>query len=1100
MLDNFGSFLIRFRPLSHHINKELKETLFKNEAYLDNRSSSIESSVVSWSNSYKKYLFLLVVLCFAVGGNTYLWMNYVPTYAGINSDSSWLGILLTGQITIIGLIYPLVISLVSILFQDKAGKKVIFSLYQKFSGFMFAGLSGLLLAIVLSFSLIFNESLSSRISLVLNSTLIFWFIFNLFLTIWFFVKTLSILDENKKNEFIFRFVTNEVCKSDLKQRIRKVYLEDLYQNGLLKATDVDVLDPSKNSMLNQYDKEIGYITGKDKELYDVSLWKLNLAIWLQTKVLKHSINKRSHESRNFKLYVSIPAFTGKNKKVTLAKYSGFDINPLVAFLIKNSVKYEKKSNKTDISISSALEAFTSPLYNALSNNDEKDFIESLDRLAKYHIQLADVLSFENNSGESDNWLLLSEGAWSGSYFTGFMRNYYILLKQTVDKIPSNTQYFYHSLRFYRSIYSSRENISHTETNAIFGNVLYLWVALLKWKDQSNGSDVIIESSFNDAIHNFVSVWEQWKNLYITYKYKYKNKDTTKSYPVLFEHLKNTSEMVVESLRVDNDQAFGWSVDMLIHWKNRTLDVQTYKEEYSWHSGVIDIEMLFKENSDLWIKIRKGKDENVESAINIALKNAYVDIRFLTVCCILANSDDVPRVKPYIDALLEEKRVYPTGTSDTIVKSIDQASQLLGIYIRHKKFHLGGIESEFNWQKNLLEKYNNKFSQKMVSGRMYAGQRNVSIDNEFIQLIVSYSSSKWKISGNWLNILKSNIYSFSNREDMIRSFEALVESAQKTSEYKLLSSEKTHEEVMKYRANFVESMEELINEIDQINNSHIINSDVDKTMLSEIAKVASNDFIADKTKFPINMFSAIKKDGVGLIINNQVSVRDFEKSYIMSDDRPSIHNLVEGCGEGMANDLKSVILKEIVTNKPTSYESFDSLEDMLFFILNEIKTPDAVLLCHQSISNLIFDLLSEDEQKLERLKIIKKYSEEYFCKIGSCKVYNNSFNIENSCILTTKDRFKDLIIQDFEDGNIVNIVFNENEQDKTKGDLSFDYKLDIETDKTIPFIKLSLVPENIESDKEAVEEHIDDVIQEELHENKVPSKLNRFLKLLSTYRR
>ena len=68
----------------------------------------------------------------------------------------------------------------------------------------------------------------------------------------------------------------------------------------------------------------------------------------------------------------------------------------------------RKAIIVDISISSALETFTSPLYNALSNNDEKDFIESLDRLAKYHIQLADVLSFENNSGESDNWLLLDE--------------------------------------------------------------------------------------------------------------------------------------------------------------------------------------------------------------------------------------------------------------------------------------------------------------------------------------------------------------------------------------------------------------------------------------------------------------------------------------------------------------------------------------------------------------------------------------------------------------------------------------------------------------------------------------------------------------------
>lgn len=383
MSEKFGSFLNRLRPLSYHVNNELKETLFKNEAYLDNRSSFLEASVVFWSNSYKKYLFLLVFLCLMVSVNAYLWMSYITAYFQIEKDSSSLGILLTGQITIIGLIYPLVISLVSILFQDKAGKKVIFSLYQKYSGFMFAGLSGLSLAIILAFSLIFNVSLTNKLSLVLNTTLTFWFIFNLFLTVWFFVKTLSILDENKKDEFIFRFVTNEVCKSDLKQRIQKIYLEGLSQNGLLKAIDSNILDLSNSAMLNTYDKEISYITGKDKELYTVSLWKLNLAIWLQAKILKYSINK--NKSNNYRFYVCIPASTGRDKKVTLAKYSGFDINPLVSFLIKNSVEYDKKSNKTDISISSALEAFTSPIYTALSNNDESHFVESLDRLARYHI-------------------------------------------------------------------------------------------------------------------------------------------------------------------------------------------------------------------------------------------------------------------------------------------------------------------------------------------------------------------------------------------------------------------------------------------------------------------------------------------------------------------------------------------------------------------------------------------------------------------------------------------------------------------------------------------------------------------------------------------
>ena len=388
--------------------------------------------------------------------------------------------------------------------------------------------------------------------------------------------------------------------------------------------------------------------------------------------MKRLVNE--NEPSSFKLYVSIPVFTGRYKKVTLVKYSGFDISPLVSFLIKNSVKYDKKSNKTDIGISSALEAFTSPLYTALSNGDENHFIESLDRLARYHIQLAEVLSFQHPDGKSDNWLLLNQGAWGFSYFTDFMRTYYVLLKQTVDKIPNSIQYFYHTLCFYRKIFFQQEYITQSEAETVLRNTLYMWVALLKWKNLSDENNIAINDGFDETVLKFVSVWEEWKNFYIKHKYK----DITKSYPILFEHLKFTSEMVIESLSFYNDYALGWSTDMLIHWRDRTLDVQTYNEEYLWHSEVIDIEMLSKDNFDLWFKIRKGKDENVESTINIAMKNTYVDIRFLTVCSILANSDNVPRVKPYIDALLEEKRIYPTGTIDTQVESMSYAEETVQV--------------------------------------------------------------------------------------------------------------------------------------------------------------------------------------------------------------------------------------------------------------------------------------------------------------------------------------------------------------------------------------------------------------------------------------
>ena len=190
------------------------------------------------------------------------------------------------------------------------------------------------------------------------------------------------------------------------------------------------------------------------------------------------------------------------------------------------------------------------------------------------------------------------------------------------------------------------------------------------------------------------------------------------------------------------------------------------------------------------------------------------------------------------------------------------------------------------------------------------------------------------------------------------------------------------------------MEELINEIEQINNNHIISSNIDKTILSEMGKVASNDFMADETQFRLNMFDVIKRDGIKLINNNQVITRDFEKSYIMIEDRPPIHNLVENYSEGIAGNLSNVILRKIVINKSTNYESFNSLEDMLFSILNTAEISHTVLLCHSSLCALIFDLY-KDEQKREQFQITRIYAEDYSYKIGDCEVYDHSFDIVNS---------------------------------------------------------------------------------------------------------
>lgn len=67
-------------------------------------------------------------------------------FKGITALPGWMSSLLGSQVTLIGIVFPLVVGLISVLFQKKSSRIHIQSAYQLNSGYMFAGLSALSLA------------------------------------------------------------------------------------------------------------------------------------------------------------------------------------------------------------------------------------------------------------------------------------------------------------------------------------------------------------------------------------------------------------------------------------------------------------------------------------------------------------------------------------------------------------------------------------------------------------------------------------------------------------------------------------------------------------------------------------------------------------------------------------------------------------------------------------------------------------------------------------------------------------------------------------------------------------------------------------------
>ncbi|MFT5709065.1 MAG: hypothetical protein ACI9ES_003372, partial [Oceanospirillaceae bacterium] len=105
--------------LQYHVNKNINETLYQNKAFLSSKWSFLQHNVLRWSQRHSHYIFLSVILAILTVTNLVLWkgeltpiaISYFPHWKKL---TEWQGVFLAGQLTIVGVLYPLVIGLIGV--------------------------------------------------------------------------------------------------------------------------------------------------------------------------------------------------------------------------------------------------------------------------------------------------------------------------------------------------------------------------------------------------------------------------------------------------------------------------------------------------------------------------------------------------------------------------------------------------------------------------------------------------------------------------------------------------------------------------------------------------------------------------------------------------------------------------------------------------------------------------------------------------------------------------------------------------------------------------------------------------------------------------
>lgn len=1074
--------------LQYHVDKNIDETLYQNKTFLSSKWNLIEHNILRWSQRYSYYIFLTFILASLFVTNLLLWkeeitpfaIEYFPYWKEL---IDWQGGFLAGQLTIVGVVYPLVIGLIGVLFQNKSAKKTLFPIYQMYSGFMFAGLSGLFLSIFIILGYFLSASMESSTYIAICITTALWLMFNIVLTSWFFTATFLMLDETKRDRLVVRFTIHELCEIDIKRRINGLLLLNSVKNNILANPDEDVMKVSTYEYSDDKYNEITLMSENPVYVTNVYFALINSVISFQVKKLKvlrwfndQNFGKWLVSKNGFGwLYIDFnvnpefvlqPIGTRKNETgLVVVRYSGFNLGWFSKALIRNSFTVTKNEENYDKSLTSMMLGFVGSANDSIREKNIGEFKYSLDNIVKWHVEIASALSFINDNKEEDNWLLLpTANFFSRSYLDEVLTEYYQIAKASVELIPENIEFFDEVIYLHKRIFSRRENLVKREGISLIQGSYFTWSLLMEWRSySSSSSDIRIANKYEDVLFDFVGSWESWLD-YIEPRYQ-RLDNLTDSLPLYVAHLEFTAHTAISALRYNNVEAAGWGVDMLNNWCEK-ISVRDYghrPEEYSWHSELITHDMLLKDVDDeLWTTILNGHEFNLQSAFNIAFQNAAFDLRVITACYMLLkpNLNDDERIRKYIKALLSNAAIHPTGSIGGRTKSVSNTSDIIGAYIRHRDYPNYGRGNYGSWLSQVLKSFGRVNEKRRVSGRIYSGWgRNdaQSMNTAYVEVAVSFSSNQWQLRRKWFDIIFSDAFRHQDRQSLVHDLQEWIRLVDEIKEPFLIPREQFNSNL----DNFKTSVQKIIDQISQQQNDLVAQAEIDEDVLTKFGLTCSESFMGKNQSlaFPINLFKSVSFNGNPEEENlYRLNIQGYLKENIAKNiDTNRAINEEDWLKESTRDNVELNVLRKLLQYNISDFKVYNNAENNILDISNLAK--DIINPVLFSGSSELNRLLREARYKSEiadkfNIYFVDGFEKDYICNLGDIIVYSLYFSDVNFSLLTTTDLFESIEFGKIMENQFVKVNYVPS-QNENVGELSISYWMKVGLMNDLPCIKTEI---------------------------------------------
>jgi hypothetical protein len=1038
--------------LNYQIEKKLKETIYASESYKVYRWNLLESQIIQWSRNPILYIILIfMALVLLLTAGHLLVESIIPLKSDKLLDWSWLSdwqkALLSVQVTLVGVVLPLAISLVGFLVQKKTASKAIWSLYRQYSGFLFIGFS-CLSALVFIMVGPYLETLLETVSYSLWCVFSFvWVSVNILLIGWFIRATFLIVHEPSRDALLLRYTINESFTASIRKRLSKLIPEDAVHSKLVsnpKGSNIEVstlqFSQEKENIISTNYRTPRYVSG-------IKFRFLNAAVFFAKKQ-----NMKSQYKREITIPLSIDNHA--SKKHVLASCRGFNPSFLVKMLLRLSYRFSKKKPFKDDLVDDILFSLIGSASDDLRERNIMLFEKSVERLAKWHCSVNDALTFVNNKNQDDNWLLLpSSSLWSRTtYLDQILSEYYHLTIQAVAVLPESVSFYENMAHLQLKVNNwGKGDLPEKIVKELIDSSYLAWGALVHWASTTTKvPGTLIYNQYENALLAYVGAWESWP-MYLEPRSR-RLKNNIKSVPLYLQHLRCTGQQIVTALRSGEEIAAEWATDMLLNWFT-TISLDEYSQEkFLWIHELITANILERDStSDIWQFILNQNNYDEKSAAQLAMENAWIDVRLVCATYIQAHEKerDSGFLRNIIQALIDGKRLKPTGGIDRNDDSLSTGADILAAYIRQRCYWEDEEKSYGNWLDSIVKNFSRIDEPKRVSGRIYSSvdANDVrSLQVEYVKVAIVKSNRQWKLPQRWIEIIFSPMYKQRHRDNLLNDLEDWLDIAQNHIDKDIKKF--TEERV----ANFIASIKEIFSLINNRGMDEIRKAPIDKNRLLDFGRSASKSGFSKDTGSPLlRLFDEIIKSNVIPDKSPKIfKILGYSKSEVSENievNRAS--NEDKWIDDAVNQHISDSLFYELCALPRTVGTEFESNLDLLKRLSTDIRQHSSELgdmsvfigpwNIHRLLNKIIFTL---DDYKSLNVEQREGFGNSYICHLEECAVYQIPSHRDNFSLLVPNSIFESIKFTKFSEDRLVDVAYEDLDEETLKLTLVFKYYMEI----------------------------------------------------------